>query len=110
MVPVNTTHVKVTSNGDEPLSWAIRILPLTEAAAFTGEYLGTCSDVLYRFDDTPGLFVEITAREAERMGTNLEDGLEGSGGEDARFFLPCSGLISFASENNCPWSLRTAHF
>ncbi|MFB7739331.1 hypothetical protein ACFC08_34235 [Streptomyces sp. NPDC056112] len=143
LLPVNTTHVKVQSKGDEPLSWSMRMLPLGEAAVFAGEHLGQCSDVLYRFDAVPGLFEvevdaedgwdwqlsfvcdhqlggslyvdslcwkcrEITVREAERMGTDLKDWLEGTGEDGGRFFLPTSGLITFVSEGNCQWSVRAA--
>ncbi|GAA3799642.1 hypothetical protein GCM10022403_037140 [Streptomyces coacervatus] len=144
LLPVNTTHLKVEPYEGEPCSWAMRVLPLGDAAVFTGEHVGESSDVLYRFDAEPGLFeieVEraedhqnwevsfvcdhqlggplyvdslcweckaVTDREAERIGTRLADYVEATGEDGGRFFLPGSGVITFVSEDNCRWSLRTA--
>ncbi|MFI1706291.1 hypothetical protein [Streptomyces griseoruber] len=64
LLPVNTTHLKVEPFDGEPCSWAMRVLPLGEAAAFTGEHVGESSDVLYRFDAMPGL-LEVEVERAQ---------------------------------------------
>ncbi|MCC5476437.1 hypothetical protein [Streptomyces barringtoniae] len=50
----------------------------------------------------------VTDREAERIGTQLADYVEATGEDGGRSFLPGSGVITFVSEDNCRWSLRTA--